>query len=131
MIYGFKSLYNLDYIMKGKFLIILLIFPFVLMGGDREEDRIVVEELTLYKIEGKTLYFKELKIPFPITESFEELLKRKKIIYDEKIKNPEFKLPARVEICYELPIITEEGYLPVKVIYIEYLEYVGEFKEKE
>ncbi len=103
--------------MKG----FLTFISLLIFSQDPPPENIVTSVMTLYKIEGKNLFFEELKIPFPLSESFTELVKKKKVMFEsEEIK--EIKLPSKVEICYELPLLTEEGYSPVKVIYIKFLE---------
>ncbi len=108
------------------FLFSLFILTELYSGEEKASERVDTHIMTLYKIEGKKLYFLELKWPFLMTEDFRVLLKEKRVHFSENAKSFEFKLPAKVEITFEIP---EEFYedrpTPHKVLYIEYIEPVN------
>ena len=104
----------------------LLILKELYSRDDRASEKIITHTMTLYKIEGNKLYFLELKWPFLMTENFQVLLKEKRIHFSENAKSFEFKLPAKVEITFEIPEkFYEDRPTPHKVLYIEYIEPVN------
>lgn len=113
--------------MRISFFLFSLFILTELYASDRQtSERISTHTMTLCKIEGNKLYFLELEWPFLMTENFQVLLKEKRIRFSENAKSSEFKLPARVEITFEIPEeLYEDRPTPHKVLYIEYIEPVS------